>query len=82
MFGMLPEEGSFHLSTLMYPEHRQKTIDVIRQRLANGEVCRVVSTSLIETGVDIDFPTVYREMAGLDSILQAAGSLPLVGSVD
>lgn len=73
VFNKLPEEGSFHLSTLMYPEHRQKTIDVIRQRLANGEVCRVVSTSLIEAGVDIDFPTVYREMAGLDSILQAAG---------
>ncbi len=73
VFNKLPKEGRFHLSTLMYPEHRQKTIDIIRQRLTDGEVCRVVSTSLIEAGVDIDFPTVYREMAGLDSILQAAG---------
>ena len=73
VFNKLPKEGRFHLSTLMYPEHRQKTIDIIRQRLTDGEVCRVVSTSLIEAGVDIDFPTVYREMAGLDSLLQAAG---------
>ena len=45
----------------------------MRQRLEDGLPCRVVSTSLIEAGVDVDFPAVYREMAGLDSILQAAG---------
>lgn len=69
----LPEEGRFHLSTLMVPTDREKTLNVIRERLRNGQVCRVVSTSLVEAGVDVDFPSVWRELAGLDSILQAAG---------
>ncbi len=66
-------EENFHLSTLMYPEHRKKTIEQIRNRLKEGLPCRVISTSLIEAGVDIDFPTVYRAVAGIDSILQAGG---------
>ena len=69
----LPEEGRFHLSTLMVPTDRERTLNVIRERLKNGQVCRVVSTSLVEAGVDVDFPSVWRELAGLDSILQAAG---------
>ena len=73
IFQMLEGEGTFHLSTLMYPEHRRRTLDEIRRRLVEGEKCRVVSTSLIEAGVDVDFPVVFREEAGLDSILQAAG---------
>lgn len=73
IYEKLPGEGSFHLSTLMYPDHRRKVLEKIRGRLREGLPCRVVSTSLIEAGVDIDFPVVYREMAGLDSILQAAG---------
>ena len=73
LFRQLTGEGVFHLSTLMCPAHRQKQIAEIRRRLADGLPCRVVSTSLIEAGVDIDFPAVYRELAGLDSILQAAG---------
>ena len=70
---LLACEGSFHLSTLMCPVHRQEVLQTVRQRLMDGLPCRVVSTSLIEAGVDVDFPAVYREMAGLDSILQAAG---------
>lgn len=71
---LLPaEEGTFHLSTLMIPAKRQALLGEIRRRLSEGLPCRVVSTSLIEAGVDVDFPTVYREMAGLDSVLQAAG---------
>lgn len=73
LFSRLPERGSYHLSTRMTPEHRSRVLDEIRQRLCSGEDCRVVSTSLIEAGVDVDFPEVWREMAGLDSILQAAG---------
>ena len=73
VYAMLPEEGSYHLSTRMTPEHRSGVLDEIRTRLRDGLVCRVVSTSLIEAGVDVDFPEVWREMAGLDSILQAAG---------
>lgn len=73
LYYILPEEGRFHLSTLMYPVHRRAVLDTIRRRLENGLNCRVVSTSLIEAGVDVDFPAVWRELAGLDSIAQAAG---------
>lgn len=73
IFSLLPEEGRFHLSTLMIPAARQKILAEIKRRLSEGKICRVISTSLIEAGVDIDFPSVYREMTGLDSILQAAG---------
>lgn len=67
------EAGVFHLSTNMYPQHRRRVLDEIRHRLKDNECCRVVSTSLVEAGVDLDFPVVYRAMAGLDSIAQAAG---------
>ena len=70
---LLPEEGRFHLSTLMTSEDRTRALRAIRERLKDGRPCRVVSTSLIEAGVDVDFPEVWREEAGLDSILQAAG---------
>lgn len=73
VYEALPSEGRFHLSTLMCPVHREQKLDEIRERLKSGKTCRVVSTSLIEAGVDVDFPRVFREMAGLDSILQAAG---------
>lgn len=73
IFARLPQEASFHLSTLMVPTQRQTLLDEIQRRLKAGEPCRVVSTSLIEAGVDVDFPVVYRELAGLDSVLQAAG---------
>ena len=73
IFQMLPEEGRFHLSTLMTAVDRSRTLDEIRVRLKKGLRCRVVSTSLVEAGVDVDFPAVWREMSGLDSILQAAG---------
>lgn len=67
------QDGNFHLSTYMYPNHRKRVINEIKERLNSGKTCRVISTSLIEAGVDIDFPTLYRAIAGLDSILQAGG---------
>ena len=73
LFDILQEDGCYHLSTFMTPDHRQKTLFEIRKRLAKGETCRVVSTSLIEAGIDIDFPAVYRERTGLDSIVHAGG---------
>ena len=73
IYGLLKLDGSFHLSTLMTPEHRRRVLYTIRARLIKGLPCRVVSTSLIEAGVDVDFPAVYRAEAGLDSIVQAAG---------
>ncbi len=87
LFQRLKGKGCYHLSTLMYPEHRRRQLDEIRYRLKHELPCRVVSTSLIEAGVDVDFPAVYREEAGLDSILQAAGRCnregkrPISGSV-
>ncbi len=67
------EDNAFHLSTLMCPIHRQETLTNIRKRLKDKQPCKVVSTQLIEAGVDVDFPVVYRAIAGIDSIIQSAG---------
>lgn len=66
-------EGSFCLTTLQCAADRQRLFAEIRDRLDAGASCRVVSTSLIEAGVDVDFPIAYREEAGLDSVIQTAG---------
>ena len=68
-------EGSFHLSTTMTSLHRKDTLKKIHELLEgeNKQVCRVISTSMVEAGVDFDFEKVFRERAGLDSIIQAAG---------
>ena len=65
--------GAVHLSTLMHARHRSAVLAEVRRRLRAGEPCRVISTSLIEAGVDVDFPCVLRAEAGLDAIAQAAG---------
>jgi CRISPR-associated endonuclease/helicase Cas3 len=67
------DDAHFHLSTRLCPAHRSARLTEIKARLAIGHRCRVISTQLIEAGVDIDFPSVYRALAGLDSIAQAAG---------
>jgi CRISPR-associated endonuclease/helicase Cas3 len=66
-------DSVFHLSTLMCAKHRRQVVRQVRERLAAKLPCRVVSTQLIEAGVDIDLPVVYRAAAGFDSIAQAAG---------
>ena len=66
-------DGTLHLTTLMCAKHRSQKLDEIRGRLKNGEPCRIIATSLIEAGVDVDFPLVMRAEAGLDSVAQAAG---------
>ncbi|MCI7746536.1 MAG: CRISPR-associated helicase Cas3' [Collinsella sp.] len=66
-------DGVFHLSANMTPLHRSSVLEEIRRRLESGERCVVISTQLIEAGVDVDFPVVFREMAGIDSLFQAAG---------
>lgn len=66
-------DGATHLTTLMCAKHRSQVLEKVREALKQGKPCRVVSTSLIEAGVDVDFPCVFRAEAGLDSIAQAAG---------
>ncbi len=76
LYERLPQEGiTLHLSKMMCPAHISETIKKLKTALKDGknDIVRVVSTQLIEAGVDIDFPVVYRQEAGLDSILQAAG---------
>ncbi len=74
IFSDLPEsDENIHLSALMHPVHRTAKLAFVRTRLQDGLPCRVVSTQLIEAGVDVDFPAVYRAVAGIDSIAQAAG---------
>jgi len=72
LYSKMPE-GTVHLSASMCGEHRSNVIAEIKNRLANNEPVRVVSTQLVEAGVDIDFPIVYRAFAGLSSIAQSAG---------
>jgi CRISPR-associated endonuclease/helicase Cas3 len=76
IYQLLPHEGlTLHLSRMMCQAHIAKTIALIKKALKDNEkqTIRVVATQLIEAGVDIDFPSVFRQKAGLDSILQAAG---------
>ncbi len=76
IYKRLPQEGiTLHLSKNMCPVHISETIVMLKDFLRDEEqdIIRVVSTQLIEAGVDIDFPVVYRQEAGLDSVLQAAG---------
>lgn len=72
LYKRMPQD-TLHLSRMMCSMHIMDIIKLIKQKLANKEPIRVVSTQLIEAGVDIDFPLVYRAFAGLDSVAQAAG---------
>lgn len=73
LFDLLPAGGTIHLSAAMCGAHRSETIKTIREKLERNEPVRVVSTQLVEAGVDFDFPVVYRAFSGLTSIVQAAG---------
>lgn len=72
LYGKMPD-GTIHLSASMCGEHRSRVIAEIKRKLASGESIRVISTQLVEAGVDIDFPVVYRAFTGLSSVAQSAG---------
>ncbi len=76
------DRSIFHLSANMTPAHRADVLLAVRRRLSAGERCVVISTQLIEAGVDISFPVVYREIAGIDSLFQAAGRCNREGECD
>ena len=66
-------ENVVHLTTRQYAAHRLRILGDVRQRLADEKPCRLIATSLVEAGVDLDFPRVWRAEAGLDQIAQVAG---------
>lgn len=81
LFDRMPT-GTIHLSASMCGEHRSRVIAEIKRKLASGEPIRVISTQLVEAGVDIDFPVVYRAFTGLSSVAQSAGRCNREGRLD
>lgn len=82
LYECLPKDNLFHLSAKMCAVHRSEILTTIKAKLKNHESCKVISTQLIECGVDISFPEVYRSLTGIDSIAQSAGRCNREGEID
>lgn len=69
----VPQEALFYLTSDLCPAHRSQILETVKGRLAEGKACYLVASQCIEAGVDLDFPVIYRALAPLESIIQAAG---------
>lgn len=69
----VPQEALFYLTSDLCPAHRSRILEIVKGRLAEGKACYLVASQCIEAGVDLDFPVIYRALAPLESIIQAAG---------
>ncbi len=75
-------DGTVHLSAAMCPAHRRAVLDDVKNRLNQGRPCRLVATTVVEAGIDVDFPVVWRAAAGIDSLARAAGRCNREGRLD
>lgn len=75
-------DNCYHLSTRMYPLHRLRILEAVKLALTEQKPCYLISTQLIEAGVDLDFSDAYRVIAPLDSIIQSAGRVNRNGKLD
>jgi len=74
--------GVYHLSTLMHSTRRREVLKTIKEKLKRNEDVMLIATSLVEAGVDIDFPVVIRSIAGIDNIIQAGGRANREGKLE